>query len=110
MKIYSIRNATIGKFFTRLNVLHGDAQAKRLMQQAVLGGDPAMTANPDDYTLYRIGAFDDESGIPIGHDPERICTGLEAYQQGLRDRERLEALNQEIEELKASPEEVENAH
>ena len=103
MKLYTIRDATIGKFFTRLFMLHNDEQAKRLMQQSVLGGDEAMSANPDCYTLYRVGAYDDDTGIPIGHDPERVCTGIEAYTQGLRDRERLEDLQRQMADITAPP-------
>ncbi len=100
MKLYTVRDATIGKYFTKLFMLHNDAQANRMFQHAVLGGDQNMTDNPDDYTLYRVGAYDDESGIPIGHDPERICTGVQAVRQGLMDRERLANLQKEITEIK----------
>lgn len=99
MKMYVVRDATIGRFFTKIHILHGDAHAKRLMQHACLGGDPNMTENPDDYTLYRVGAFSDEAGIPVGHDPERVCTGMEAVEQGLKDREKLAELKQQIEKL-----------
>ena len=104
MKMYTIRDATLGKFFSKIFMLHNDAHAKRMFQHAVLGGDKVMTDNPDDYTLYRVGAYDDDTGIPIGHDPERVCTGIEAYQQGLADRERLEDLQRQIEQLQQGDE------
>ena len=104
MKLYTIRDATLGKFFTKLFMLHNDAQAKRVFQAAIIGGDETMAANPDDYTLYRVGAYDDTTGIPIGHDPERVQTGLEALTSAMQDRERLEALHAEIAALSAIPE------
>ena len=96
MKIYTIYDATIGKFFSRLFILINDAEAIRLFETSVLGGDQAMTNNPDDYTLYCSGAYDDNTGIPIGHDPVRICTGIEAFNNGMQRRQKLEALQQEI--------------
>lgn len=99
MKMYTIYDSTIEKYFSKIFLLHNDAHAERLFQTSVLGGDEAMTASPNDYTLYRIGAYDDDTGIPIGHDPVRIQTGIQAMKNGMRDRERIQALHDEIHKL-----------
>ena len=34
--------------------------------------------HPEDYTLFRIGTYDDVSGSIVGGDPEKVINGVEA--------------------------------
>ena len=110
MKMYTIYDATLGQYFSRIFMMHNDKQAMRMFQHAVCGGDKNMSAHPDDYTLYHIGIYEEQAGIPIGHDPVRVCTGMEAFQQGMSDRERLEDLQKQIEQLSKLPTAEEEEH
>lgn len=102
MKIYTIYDAITVRFWARLMILENDNHAKRIFQQSIQK-DQTLNDNPGDYTLYRIGAYDDVTGIPIGHDPVRVQSGNEALQAYEEKREKIEALQTEIEQLNESP-------
>lgn len=56
--------------------------------------------NPDDYNLYHIGEWDDANMLIEGRDPQRIITGLEAYQQRLTRENKVKDLHNQIDMLK----------
>lgn len=105
--IYTIRD-TKSEGFTRPSFFVTEEMAVRSFSFAVDGGDQAMTDFPDDYTLYRIGVWNDETGMIEGHDVNRVITGIEALQMSKRRKAKLEALNVQIEQLK-NGEDVEHA-
>ena len=96
--IYTIRDATL-EAGTRPMFFATQEQAVRAFSQAVSGGDPHMTENADDFTLYKIGEFDDESQQITGHDPVRVITGFEALAIAKRRQAKLESLQSEISQL-----------
>ena len=98
IEIYAIRD-TASEGFARPFFFQSEAMAVRSFCAAMTGGDEAMASNPDDFTLYRIGSYNDESGIIEGHDPVRVITGFEAVAEGRKRIRRLDELNQEIEKL-----------
>lgn len=51
--------------------LHQEAQARRVFKNCINQEDHQFYANPEDYTLFWIGSFDDEKGefTPITPDP-----------------------------------------
>lgn len=54
----------------------------RAFAQGVNGGDKAMTANPGDFTLYRLGTYDERTGVLVPEtDPVRVVTGLQVNQK-----------------------------
>lgn len=98
MLIYTIRDATL-QAGTRPMFFATQEQAVRAFSAAVSGGDQNMTENCDDFTLYKIGSFNDESQLITGHDPERVVTGFEALAIAKRRQAKLESLNKEIQQL-----------
>lgn len=100
MKMYTIRDATTEKFFGRIFLFENDAHAIRVFKATVSNADDPMSQFPDDYTLYYVGEYDDDEGIPKGQDPRRVMTGNEAVKQRGIDLEKLAALHEEIEALK----------
>ena len=70
--VFAVRDSKIEGFlppFTAVN----PAVASRLLEDSLRGDNP-MSRHPEDYSLYRIGLFDDESGLIEGRSPQLICT------------------------------------
>lgn len=44
-------------------------------------GDTQVGQHPDDYTLFRVGTFDNNKGLLQGEVPEKLINGLEATSQ-----------------------------
>ena len=61
--------------------------------------DKQMNQAPDDFTLFRVGTYDDEMGFPEGHIPERVITGLEALKSLVKQQAKIADLHQEIEKI-----------
>ena len=97
-KIFAVRD-TKSDGFARPSFFISDEAAIRAFSTAVDGGDENMTRFPDDFTLYRLGVYDDESGIITGSDPDRVLTGLEALSISRRRQEKLDSLKSEIARL-----------
>jgi hypothetical protein len=49
-----------------------DGTAIRAMQDAVRSPDHPFARHPGDFSLHKIGTFDDQSGEIVGHKPEHI--------------------------------------
>jgi hypothetical protein len=96
MKLYTIRDAITEKFFGRIFMFENDQHAMRVFVHGLQNPDDPMSQHPDDYTLYRIGAYNDDAGIPIGHDPVRIATGVEILNIYKDRLAKVEALQAEI--------------
>lgn len=69
--LYSIRDIKAGfvNIFTDIN----DAVAKRNFSHAVNSPDTTFYSNPEDYALFKVGAYDDEAGIIVPCDKELIA-------------------------------------
>lgn len=51
--------------------------AQRTFSDAVADSKHSFGIHPEDYTLFEIGFFDDNSGVISAHNaPELVCTGL----------------------------------
>lgn len=98
-KIYTVRDAQ-AEAAMRPVFFEQDAIAIRSFKMSVTNADDPMSSNPDDYTLYRIGVYDDESMLIESHDPVRLMGGLEAVADRRIDQEKIAALHKEIEEIK----------
>lgn len=57
--------------------------------------------NPDDYTLYAIGKWNDETMLTEPCDPKRIYTGLEACKNRKKRQDKLHGLQMEIDNLQS---------
>ncbi len=80
-----------------------DAIAIRSFILSVSNAEDAMNKTPVDFTLYRIGTYDDELMLLNAdgpQDPVRLMNGLEAISQRTFDLEQIDALHKEIEAIK----------
>lgn len=80
-------------------IRENDQIAARDFEQLVATQKP-FNNNPDDYVLYRIGQWDDETMYIEPTDPKRIYTGLEALSNWQHRQAKLNQLQLDIEELK----------
>lgn len=61
MKLYSIKDRATGAFMTPWPA-HQDAHAIRMFQDNVNDPNSACNKHPDDYDLWFVGYFDDDTG------------------------------------------------
>lgn len=73
--VYVIRDLKVG--FMSPTVDHNDASAIRNFEHAVKNTSSLMNSHPEDYTLYRIGEFDSESGMIDGYQPVHIYSAID---------------------------------
>lgn len=87
LKIYTI--------FDRKAVAHhapfyarSDGEAMRVVMESMQPGSK-LVQWPDDYHLYGLGQFDDQTGIIVGDDhPEPVASVKELHDQIVRDQQR----------------------
>lgn len=101
MRMYTIRDSVTDKFFGRIFLFENDNQAVRVFKDTLMNADDPMGQHPDDYTMYYVGDYNDDEGIPKGCDPLRVMTGVEAIKLAKIDQDKLRALHQEIDNIKA---------
>lgn len=82
--IYSIRDALTG--FLPFTIEINDDIAKRNFESAILNADHSLFfTHPDDYSFYRLGSFDADSGeIETPAVPVFLCSASSVY--GMRDK------------------------
>lgn len=98
MKIYVVRDSQ-AECSMRPVFYERDAVAIRAFKMSVTNADDQMSSNPDDYTLYCIGEYNDETMIIMPLDPKRLINGLEAVSERKFDLEKIDALHKEIENI-----------
>lgn len=70
--VYAIKDAKTS--FMPCNVDYNDASAIRNFEHAVMAPDSLMRSHPADYTLYRLGSYNTETGIIVSEaDPQQIA-------------------------------------
>ena len=69
--VYAIKDAKTS--FMPCNVDYNDASAIRNFEHAVMAPDSLMRSHPADYTLYRLGSYNTETGIIVSADPQQIA-------------------------------------
>ena len=106
LKIYAVKDVQADAFMQPI-IRPNEEVSVRDFTHAVTAADSPMSANADDYILYEIGDWDDESGYVIPCDPRIVITGTFAVKESRiisREnktiREKLDALHAEIEKLK----------
>ena len=58
--------------------LHNDQMAMRVFGDCVQSADHQFSKHPSDYTLFKIGVFDDENGkITTETAPQSLCNGIQ---------------------------------
>ena len=71
--IYDVASGTYMRpFFSQ-----ADGQAIRGFKDIATDANHEIGKHPEDYTLYRVGTFNDTTGLMAGEDPEKLATGLE---------------------------------
>ncbi len=79
--------------FMRPFFSQADGQAIRGFKDIALDAEHDVGTHPEDYTLYRIGTFNDATGKIAGEELEKLITGLQCVHQA-------QAVNQDnIQEL-----------
>lgn len=64
-RIYSVRDEMVGKYHNPTFIAegeHSEEEAIRIFKMSV-NGNPLWNNSPNDFTLYQIGTFDDETGV-----------------------------------------------
>lgn len=76
MKIFSIYDAAVE---TYLNPFFAKTMgsAIRSFSDGVNDETTMFNKHANDYTLYQIGEFDEDSGAVVGHPPKKLITGPE---------------------------------
>ena len=108
MILYTVYDAITEKYFGRFFHFENDNHAKRVFQRTLMT-DEVMQNSPEDYTLFRVGTYDDDVGIPQGHEPVRIWTGLDALHDLQRRSTQVQELQAEIAKL-TNPEQNDEIH
>jgi hypothetical protein len=54
-----------------------DGQAVRGFKDIATDAEHEVGKHPEDYTLYRIGSFNDQTGKIEGEEPEKLISGLQ---------------------------------
>lgn len=77
LKVYSVYDKA-AKTYLQPFYSVGKGVAFRMFQDAVNKADTPFHAHPEDYSLYELGAFDDQVGTMLMHqEPERVITAME---------------------------------
>lgn len=66
LNIYAIMDNKMSAFMTPF-FSHNDLTAQRSLKMAVSSEGSAIATAPEDFDLYKIGIFDDESGLIDSH-------------------------------------------
>ena len=80
LNIYSIFDVKTGAYM-RPFFLQSDGQAMRMFSDIAIDKDHDVGKHPEDYTLVRIGAFNDVKGELVPEMVESLCTALEMVAQ-----------------------------
>lgn len=71
--IYTVKDEMTGNFLNPTTI-KTDQEAIRMFKYQI-NNTAIWTDNPEDFSLYKVGTFDDETGTIIGITPEKICGG-----------------------------------
>ena len=80
LNAYTIYDVASGVYM-RPFFSQADGQAIRGFKDIATDADHEVGKHPEDYTLYRIGDFNDTNGLLRGEELEKLMTGLEAVSQ-----------------------------
>lgn len=96
LNVYTIFDTGTGAYM-RPFFMQADSQATRSFSDIATDADHEIGKHPEDYSLHRIGIFDDNKGTLIPEDRECIATALEliAISRNV-NRDNLETLETKI--------------
>ena len=84
MNFYSIFDSAVNAYM-RPFVMQADAQAIRMLGDESVRADSDISGHPEDYSLFRLGSFDDNEGLLKACEP--ICIAR-AHELVAKSRER----------------------
>lgn len=81
MKIFTVFDRKVGAhlqpFYAR-----SDGEAMRMLKETVLSGQSKLSQFPEDYHLYSLGEFDDQTGELLPNDRvEPVCSVVEVIEE-----------------------------
>lgn len=76
-QFYSIFDTASG-LYLRPFLAQSDGQAKRSFSDIAVDADHEVGRHPEDYSMIRLGIFDDNNGKIVDEQNETLITGLEA--------------------------------
>ena len=97
--MYAVRDAKTEVFGQPIFQM-SQSQAERSFETALLNPNDPMHQYPEDYALFEVGVYDDNNGGLQGLQPRQIITGLEALRAARLRQQKLDQLQNEIEEIK----------
>lgn len=98
LNVYSIYDTAVGAYM-RPFFLQSDGQAQRMFKDLVQDKEHDVGKHPEDYSLVRIGSYNDQKGKLEPEDVEALVTGLEMVAASREvSRANLELVDQEIEQ------------
>ena len=100
---YAIYDST-AEVFGRPMFLLNDATAIRGFVNALINPKSEFYQNPEDFTLYRFGEFDDIEGYFDNHDKVALGNGLTLLSQHRDALVKVQGLQKEIHDLNGSQE------
>jgi hypothetical protein len=96
LNVYTIFDTATGAYM-RPFYMQSDGQATRAFKDLAVAADHEIGKHPEDYSLWRIGQFNDNKGELVPEDRECLATALELVAVARRvDQDKLEELNGEI--------------
>lgn len=75
LNIYAIYDTASGAYM-RPFFVHSDGQAIRAFSDIATDANHDIGKHPEDYTLYRIGTYDDQNGKLHPEDPSSLATAM----------------------------------
>lgn len=99
LNVYTIFD-TAAAVYKRPFVAQADGEVLRVFKDMALNKDHEIGAHPEDYSLWRIGTFDDNKAILVAETKECLATGTEmvASAQAV-DAVKMKALDGELAEV-----------
>ena len=96
LNAYTIYDVASGVYM-RPFFSQADGQAIRGFKDIACDADHEIGKHPEDYTLYRIGAFNDTTGKMEGEELEKLATALEMVSNSRQvNQDNIEQLHKEI--------------
>ena len=96
LNVYTIFDTASGAYM-RPFYMQADNAAIRSFKDLAVAADHEIGKHPEDYSLWRIGTFDDNKGMLVPEDRECLATALELVATAQRvDQDNMEKFNGEM--------------
>ena len=101
LNVYSIYDTASG-LYSRPFFTMSDAEAVRSFSDIAMDAEHPIGIHPEDYTLFRIGIFDDSNALINNEANESLCTALERCAAGRNvKRDNLDLFEKKVIETQA---------